>query len=418
MSVEAITDAILEYTYDKLNDSPETEEEKKIRYLNKRKIKPTKEQPEKPTKFKKVDCNRCGAPNWSRQHKCPARGKKCAKCGKLGHFAKCCRTNKRVNHIMEEETSSANEDDWTPKTIHSVKQKIHSTRSINSNGPDFFTITALVNNRPIKFIIDSGSPVTLIPKSLFNNITQLHPLKTEYRVVNDNRIQFEGKTIAKVEIDGKQKELEILVTTKRTNPLLGLDWMKKLGITLETVKTVLQIQQIKEAPDITSLKTKFKKLFTENHTVNGLEVKIQLKEDAKLIQQKGRPIPIHLQQSVGKKIEKLIKQGHIEKANNIDENCFVSPAVITVKKDKSIKIALDSRKLNEITVKRKAQMPNMEELISRISRKIADGPADEIWISKFDLDYAYGQLLLSREARNLCIFAVTGGNFTGYYRFL
>ena len=113
-----------------------------------------------------------------------------------------------------------------------------------------------------------------------------------------------------------------------------------------------------------------------------------------------------------------MKQGHIEKANNIDENCFVSPAVITVKKDKSVKIALDSRKLIEITIKGKAKMPNMVELISRISRKIADGPADEIWISKIDLDYACGQLLLSREARHLCIFAVTGGNFTGYYRFL
>ena len=63
-------------------------------------------------------------------------------------------------------------------------------------------------------------------------------------------------------------------------------------------------------------------------------------------------------------------------------------------------------------------MPNMEELISRISRKIADGPADEIWASKLDLDYAYGQLILSREAQNLCIFAVTGGDFTGYYRLL
>ena len=63
-------------------------------------------------------------------------------------------------------------------------------------------------------------------------------------------------------------------------------------------------------------------------------------------------------------------------------------------------------------------MPNLEELISRISRKIADGHADEICISKSDLDYAHGQLLLSRKARNLCIFAVTGGNFTGYYRFL
>ena len=124
---------------------------------------------------------------------------------------------------MEEETSSANEDVWTPNTIHSVKQKIHSTRSVNSNGPDFFTTTALVNNRPIKSTIDSGSSVTSIPRSLLNNITQLHPLKTEYRDVNDNRIQFERKTMAKVEIDGKQKELEILVTTKRTNSLLGLD---------------------------------------------------------------------------------------------------------------------------------------------------------------------------------------------------
>ena len=51
-------------------------------------------------------------------------------------------------------------------------------------------------------------------------------------------------------------------------------------------------------------------------------------------------------------------------------------------------------------------MPNMEELISRISRNIAGGPEDEIWIFEFDLDYAYGQLQLSRRAMDLCIFAV------------
>ena len=34
------------------------------------------------------------------------------------------------------------------------------------------------------------------------------------------------------------------------------------------------------------------------------------------------------------------------------------------------------------------------------------------------MDYAYGQLILSREAQNLCNLAVTGGDFTGYYRFL
>ena len=61
-------------------------------------------------------------------------------------------------------------------------------------------------------------------------------------------------------------------------------------------------------------------------------------------------------------------------------------------------------------------MPTMDELISRRSRKIADGPADEI--SKFDLDYAYGHLQLSKRAMDLCIFVVTGVNFTGYYCFL
>ena len=155
---------------------------------------------------------------------------------------------------------------------------------------------------------------------------------TKYRDVNDNRIKFEGKTTASVEINGKRNDLELLITTKKTNPLQGLDWMEKLGITLDTGGTGPQTNQITEDPDITTLKRRFRKLFNENHTVNGIEVKTQLKEDAKLIQQKGRPIPIHLQQSVGKEINKLIKQGHIEKANNIDENCFVSPAVITVKR--------------------------------------------------------------------------------------
>ena len=174
----------------------------------------------------------------------------------------------------------------------------------------------------------------------------MKPLQIEYRDVNNNKIQFEGKTIANVEINGETKKLELLITTKKTIPLIGLDWMKQLGIKLEMEKTNPKIQNVKD-PDTTELKRKFKKLFHENKTIKGIEVDIELKPDAKLIEHKGRPIPIHLQPAVGKEIEKLKKNGQIEKATNINENCFVSPAVITVKKDKSVKLALDSRKLNE-----------------------------------------------------------------------
>ena len=52
MSVEAITDVIHEYMYEKLNDSPETDE-KKINHVEKRKFKLTKEQADKITIFRK-----------------------------------------------------------------------------------------------------------------------------------------------------------------------------------------------------------------------------------------------------------------------------------------------------------------------------------------------------------------------------
>ena len=35
-----------------------------------------------------------------------------------------------------------------------------------------------------------------------------------------------------------------------------------------------------------------------------------------------------------------------------------------------------------------------------------------------DFDYAYGQLKLDKQTKNLCIITITGGEFTGYYRFL
>ena len=62
-------------------------------------------------------------------------------------------------------------------------------------------------------------------------------------------------------------------------------------------------------------------------------------------------------------------------------------------------------------------MPNIEELMSRILRKIADGQADDILISKFDFDYAYAQLQFSKRAKDLCILAVTEGYITGDYQF-
>ena len=61
-------------------------------------------------------------------------------------------------------------------------------------------------------------------------------------------------------------------------------------------------------------------------------------------------------------------------------------------------------------------MPNMEQLISKISAKITKGEG-EFWMSKVDLNYAYGQAKLSKEAAKHCVFSTIAGDFTGHYRF-
>ena len=161
--------------------------------------------------------------------------------------------------------------------------------------------------------------------------------------------------------------------------------MMELGLTLKTETPHQSINNISRPDqsnnridaDIAILKGKFHNFFTENHTVKNVEVDIQLKEGSKLIQQKGRPIPIHLQPAVEKENEKLKKQGHIEKAKNIDKNCFVSSAVITTKKNKSVKNSPGFKKIEQNYEKKKGTnakhggiiVPNLQKHSGRTSRR-------------------------------------------------
>ena len=51
----------------------------------------------------------------------------------------------------------------------------------------------MVNNRPIKIRIDTGSPVPLILESQFNKVIALKPITVDYRGENDNKIKVKEK---------------------------------------------------------------------------------------------------------------------------------------------------------------------------------------------------------------------------------
>ena len=54
---------------------------------------------------------------------------------------------------------------------------------------------------------------------------------------------------------------------------------------------------------------------------------------------------MHIQEKMERKIQSLIDQGHIVKLEKCSDQQFIRPVVIMVKKDHSIKLAMDSKQI-------------------------------------------------------------------------
>ena len=138
----------------------------------------------------------------------------------------------------------------------------------------------------------------------------------------------------------------------------------------------------------------------------------------KITQQKGRRVPVQLQEVVQEEIERLLEEGHIEKVNEVTDKQFIQPVVITVKKDKSVKIALDARALNNEIVKDKYQMPNLEHLVDLVAQQLDNKEQEKALYTSLHMRYAYGQVPLEEETAKHCNFQIIGGKAIGTYRFI
>ena len=221
--------------------------------------------------------------------------------------------------IQYEDKTSAEDDNWDYDKIQSKNNKMKA---------DYIYVTILVNNPPRKFIL-----VTLRPQRIFNSILKVEKLNTNCEDVNDNKIEFVGQTTATVKINETTLQLPLLFTKANITPLMGLDWMKQLQITFSANTEEIEFHNIRldesETKNI-KLENEFKDLFYNNNEIKDLVVKVSLKEDTNIIQQKGRPIPIHLQDQVAEELKTLIKKSYLERATELTKDCRVSPAVKTV----------------------------------------------------------------------------------------
>ena len=97
---------------------------------------------------------------------------------------------------------------------------------------------------------------------------------------------------------------------------------------------------------------------------------------------------------------------------------FHFPDRYPVKKDQSIKLALDSKVLNKAIDKNKYQMPNIDMLNDTISQHPTNTQnGQQAYFTTLDLKYAYSQLKLHHDTAKNCNFKIICGESSGTYRF-
>ena len=382
---------------------------------------------------KSNNCMKCGG-IFSKGHLavCPAKYTTCTSCKFKGHFTRLCRSRRKNVNIVN--TQIIDNTDFNPSDIPDVntghidreccgvinawsesgqtENDDYSVLNVTTIfGQDGKELKKLVNiglrkeNQVILNIqVDSASPVSFLKKNVLHELKLRDPYLKIYPVdkatkdlhcgFTDNAINISGKVKLPIVSNGwSNNDCHFLLTEGHERNILENDNLPKVGIevsqkhfphfqTNKQCKSINSISQTDKDKKILNISKTFKNLFFRIGKIKNQMKITHFHEPLKPIQLKGRRVPLQLLDSVKTELNRLTDEGHFKKLENCDEDRFISPIVITCKKHKSIKLALDSKFINKQIYKNKYQMPNIHELVDNVAAQIANNYVGEVWFKK------------------------------------
>ncbi|MEE4247203.1 MAG: reverse transcriptase domain-containing protein, partial [Kangiellaceae bacterium] len=321
---------------------------------------------------------RCG----SKEHlanKCNFKNVQCSYCKKVGHLQKVCLSKKSINYTEEEV--------YDPLLGHID----------TGGGTNAWHIVLTLNGESIKFLVDTGASVTVMPNSQFAARFPKRCLeKSELKIstYTGEKIKVVGNISVQVSKDANLEAQPLLLHVVEGNgpPLLGRDWIAALDIKFQ----ILAMQM----PDVNHVTSEFKLLFdvSEKGKMKGFKAVLKAKGDATPVFQKARPVPFALKDRVREELENLENQGIIQKVSHSD---WASPIVPVVKSSGKIRICGDYKQVNKAIYTDPYPLPLIDDILANL--------AGCKYFFKLDLSQAYHQLELDEESRKFTTINTTNG---------
>ena len=197
------------------------------------------------------------------------------------------------------------------------------------------TIADQNNGKAAMAWIGSGSPVSIVTigelKTTLGtakvNLVPLEPNDYQFSGNENNQLKLMGKMKVKLTSNGRSEETSIKVIGMQTvHHWAGSDAGVANSIGAAAVDDVMDIQVQSEQPDRPRndrqlhFSRQLNKLFNRVGRIRNYKVRTEFFKVLMPVQQKGRRVPITLENKVDEEIKKLLSQKHIENSKSVWTN--------------------------------------------------------------------------------------------------
>jgi len=171
-------------------------------------------------------CRNCGYPKHEEGWECPAKGEECAKCHKLGHYARVCKSGNAVANRLE-----ANNEVIDPHLGH----VFICSSSSNVEPLDLVDVTFRgKKGKPISILAlpDTGANVTAMsPETFKQSGNDMHThLAIQPKSADGSRLRTIGMSMFSVEFKDKLVETEVYVIKGLEKPILSRALLKRFKL--------------------------------------------------------------------------------------------------------------------------------------------------------------------------------------------
>lgn len=286
----------------------------------------------------------------------------CYRCGKFGHFSRNCRAKKNTTAEIQR-TSMINEDnnDKMNEKDSINNEFIYSLCFENTKCPVF---NIKVKNYSCKCLLDTGSTVNIIHPRLID-ISKIQKKKIYLKTANGKYMKTMGVTKTGIEVDNKKIETNFIVSPEISiEVILGVPFFRdnKISIHYNDSKWELSFSD-KVNKKNSSIGMHYIRTKTTEPVVSGL-YRLGNKHEA----------------AASEIITKYLKEGIIRKSTSP----WRSPIVMVNKKNGGMRLCIDYRRLNNVTIKDSYPMPRTDEFFDQL--------ADASFFTKLDAESGYHQI--------------------------